>query len=230
MSVPMCGWNPHWGCTADALSALNIPIRLAYGAYWHQTMSNLLEDCIDGGLDWVVTLDYDSVFSPEQLNSLIGRFGSRSDVDALAALQCKRSTDEVPLMTTFGKRELEIATTTHTCRTCGTQSTMQRDLIRADTAHFGLTLIRLDALKRVPKPWMVGKPDANGSYRTLGRTDPDIAFWREWEKAGNTLYVDPDVAIGHLQPMVAEYDSNFNVIHSHVIDWRQRNRRDQVTK
>jgi len=209
MSVPMCGWNPHWGCVSEAVRPFQIPIRLAYGAYWHQSISNLLEDCISDGLDWVLTLDYDSMFTAEHLDRLIGRFGQREDIDALAALQCKRSTDEVPLMTVQGVDEVEI----------------NGEPIRADTAHFGLTLIRIDALKKVPLPWFRSVPDPNGSYKTLKRTDADIYFWREWQRAGNTLYVDPQCAIGHLQPLVSEYDAEFKVRHVHVTEWRKANRR-----
>ena len=84
-SIPMCGWNPHWGCVAEALRPFQIPIRLAYGAFWHQSMSNMLEDCIADGIDWVLTLDYDSMFSADQLNRLIERFGQSPHIDAMAA-------------------------------------------------------------------------------------------------------------------------------------------------
>lgn len=206
MSVPMCGWNSHWGCTAEALRPFQIPIRLGYGAYWHQSMSNLLEDCVKENLDWVLTLDYDSVFRAEDLDRLIGQFGQRPDIDALAALQCKRGNDEVPLMTAVGQTEIPVT----------------GEPIKADTAHFGLTLIRVDALKRVPMPWLVSRPDEAGSYKTTRRTDADIDFWQKWQAAGNTLYVDPMCSIGHLQPMVAEFDEGFNPRHVHVFDWRNR--------
>lgn len=209
MSVPMCGWNPHWGCVSESFRPFQIPIRLGYGAFWHQTMSNLLQDCIDDGLDWVMTLDYDSMFTAEHVDRLIGQFGQRSDIDALAALQCKRGTEETPLMSAAGQTHLEI----------------NGNPVRADTAHFGLTLFRLDALRKMPMPWFSSVPDQEGSYRTRQRTDADIDFWHKWKKAGNTLYVDPMCAIGHLQPMVATYDERFNVRHLHVNDWRAANRR-----
>lgn len=207
MSVPSVGWNHHWGQVAEALRPFNIPIRLGYGAFWHQTMSNLLEDCIDEGLDWALTLDYDSMLRAYHIDQLLGHFGSRPDMDALAALQCKRSTDEVPLFTAMGLTEIEI----------------KDEPLKVDTAHFGLTLIRLEALKKVPKPWFVSTPDANGSYRTLQRTDADIDFWHKWKKAGNSLYVDLKCGIGHLQPLVSEFGPDGKPRHVHVTDWRKAN-------
>lgn len=209
MSVPMCGWNPHWGCVSEAVRPFQIPIRIAYGAYWHQSLSNLLEDCIDDGLDWVLTLDYDSIFSAEHVDRLIRTFGQNPQIDALAALQCKRSTDEVPLLTVAGESAIEV----------------DGNPFKVTTAHFGMTLIRMESLKKVPMPWFRSMPDPRGSYRTLERTDADIYFWHEWNKAGNTVYVDPQCTIGHLQPMVACYDENLKVKHVHTTDWRKAQRR-----
>jgi hypothetical protein len=51
-------------------------------------------------------------------------------------------------------------------------------------------------------------------------------FWRKWADTGNTLYVDPHVRIGHLQPMVAELhaddDGHLRTRHVHFMDWRKR--------
>ncbi len=207
MSVPRVGWNDSWGCINEALRPFKIPIRLSFGAYWHQLMSNMLEDCVDEGIDWILTLDYDSIFSAEQLDKLIGLFGARSDIDALSVLQCKRGIDEVPLLTTSGKSEVEIA----------------GEPLKVDTAHFGMTLFRTEALRRMPKPWFVSVPDERGSYRSIGRVDADIFFWHKWREVGNTAYVDPYNAIGHLQPMVAVYDEQLKPKHVHVTEWRKAN-------
>jgi hypothetical protein len=209
-SVPMCGWNPHFGCVHEALRPFGIPLRHFYGAFWENGISNALEEAVANGVDWVLTLDYDTMFTPLQLDRLIGRFGQSPHMDALTALQCKRGTEEVPLMGGFtatkvidGMAHIEI----------------NGQPIKVKTAHFGLTLLRMDSLKKVPKPWLLGLPDGDGSYSTMRRTDPDIYFWQQWEKAGNTIYVDPSVSVGHLQPTVAEFDENFKPRHVHVTDW-----------
>lgn len=210
MSVPMLGWNPHWGCSSEAVRPFKIPIRLAYGAYWHQSIQNLLQDCVDERLDWVLTMDYDSMFTARHLDRLLGQFGNHPHMDALAALQCKRSTDEVPLCSVEGVTEVEVNGLP----------------FKANTAHFGLTLIRVEALAKMPLPWFTSRPDPDGSYRTLKRVDADIDFWHRWKDAGNTLYVDPMCSIGHLQPMVSEFDAEFKPRHTHVNDWRKRERGD----
>lgn len=205
MSVPMCGWNPHWGCSTEAMRPFGIPIELGYGAFWHQSMQCLLEAAIVNGMDWVLTLDYDSMFTAKHLDRLIGQFGQNPQIDALAALQCKRGTEESPLMTRKGQTEVQVT----------------GEPIQVDTAHFGLTLFRTEALKRMPKPWFVGIPAPDGSYGD-GRTDADIYFWHKWKEAGNTAFVDPLCSIGHIQPRVVYFDDQFQPEHCDVFQWRKR--------
>jgi hypothetical protein len=94
--------------------------------------------------------------------------------------------------------------------------------IKVCSAHFGLTLIRVDALRKTPKPWFMSKPDDNGDWED-GRFDDDIWFWHNWRAAGNTLYVAPSVSIGHLEETVAAFDKDLNPIHMYVHQWREEN-------
>lgn len=211
MSVPMCGWNPHWGCHTTALAPFGLADQvIMYGAWWDHGMSNAFEDLVDrGNVDWILAMDYDSMFTARDVSSLFERFGANAHIDALAAIQPRRGSEETPIMT-IGQN---------------TEFAFGGDAVKCDTAHFGLTLFRVDALAKMPKPWFVHTPDPNGSYRTKSRLDPDMYFWRKWAETGNTLYVDPHIRIGHLQPMVAELyddDGHLRTRHVHVIDWRKR--------
>jgi hypothetical protein len=96
------------------------------------------------------------------------------------------------------------------------------EAIKATTAHFGLTLLRVDALRTVPKPWFKAEPDASGEWGN-DRLDDDIWFWHVWRKAGHTIYVDPEVRIGHLEVMVSEFDESMKVRRMHVDKWRTEN-------
>ena len=91
--------------------------------------------------------------------------------------------------------------------------------IKVATAHFGLTAIDLHKLANVPKPWFITTADAKGEFGD-GRTDDDIHFWRQWEKAGNSLYLDPRVRIGHLEEMVVVHDAEtFEPKHVYPSAW-----------
>ena len=90
-------------------------------------------------------------------------------------------------------------------------------------AHFGLTLIRADALRSMPKPWFLGVPNEAGEWAE-GKSDPDIYFWRRWEEAGRTLYIAPRVSIGHLELMVRWMDDEMQPMWQPAKDWEQSRR------
>lgn len=205
MSLPRYGPLTARGIVEAALRPFGIPLNTFGGVFWGQCMQRALEDYIAQGLDWVLTIDYDSLFTAEHLDALFGIFGSRPDIDALAALQCRRGS-LFPLMTITGEQGTEVT----------------GEPIRVDTAHFGMTLIRLDALRDVPKPWFKGEPDSDGGYGDL-RLDDDIWFWKQWGAAGKSLYVAPSVSIGHLEEMVAVFDEQMRPSHMYVKDWITKN-------
>lgn len=242
MSVPMCGWNPHWGCQQEALRPWGIPLQLAFGAWWDHGVSNLFDEYLQMGVDWVLTIDYDSIFDSRHVGGLIERLGKHAEIDALAALQCRRNTDETPLM--------------HNSEWTSKEVELDGLPLKVDTAHFGLTIFRMDAfakycdflrnrgpsdarleelgrelnftkdeLRGMVNARMLHIPDVNGSYFANERTDPDIYFWKRWKDAGNTLYVDPKVSIGHMQPLVSEFDATYKPTHTHWVDWRERSRK-----
>lgn len=201
MSVPRVGWNDHWGCVFSALRAFNIPIRKGTGPFWGQCMQRMYQECLNDGLDWILSIDYDTVFTAKNLDRLMGLFGSNPHIDALAAMQVRRH-GCTPLMSIKGKGGIEVG----------------EEPVKVDTAHFGLTLVRVEALKDLPKPWFCPTPDKNGDWGD-GRTDDDIHFWRQFAKAGKTVYIAPNVGVGHLQLMVSDLDENFEVRHTFVPDW-----------
>lgn len=208
MSIPRVGWNDHWGCHFKALGQFAIHEQIfGYGAWWDHTISNAFEQAIDGGADWIITLDYDTLMRSEDVMKLLQRFAANPHIDALAALQPRRGEHATPIMSRIGESEVYF----------------DADPIQADTAHFGFTIFRAAKLAAMPKPWFLHRPDPNGSYKTTARLDPDIYFWHKWREAGNTLYVDPHIRVGHLQAMVAVFEDNDGVLavrHVHVDDWR----------
>lgn len=207
MSVPRVGFNEHWGCVWAALSPFRLANnRIGYGCWWDHTLSNLIEEELEGGVDWILTIDFDSMFTVEHVNNLFHRFGQNPHMDALAAMQPKRDDGQV-LATFNGERKVQSA----------------GEAVQAATAHFGLTLFRAEAFARMPKPWFLHQPDADGSYRSLGRIDPDVYFWRKWNECGNTIYVDPFNCIGHLELRVSQLvpvDGHLQTQHFPVAEWR----------
>ena len=93
--------------------------------------------------------------------------------------------------------------------------------ILVTTAHFGCTLIRMEDLAEVPKPWFYAEPDKDGRWGD-DRLDDDIWFWHQWRKAGKTIYVAPDVRVGHLELVVSEFDEELKHRQIPVGEWWKR--------
>lgn len=216
MSCPRVGWNDFWGEAIAALSPLGIPLRRFTGAFWGQCLQNVLEDLIKEGCDFVITLDYDSMFTKEDIQRLLKDFIANIDeVDALAALQIKRCSD-FPLLTQ-GQKEIQI-------------DTNELKPFQVRTAHFGLTILDLAAVKELPKPWFMAVPGSTGSWRDEDRIDEDIYFWKLFEKHGLKVFVDPAVSIGHLEVMVSGFNKDMQAVNMHVKDWRDARKLEHRTE
>lgn len=203
IGMPRIGWNDSWQCIQDSISKLGIPVETHQGCFWWQNMQAGLVRALNDGIDWLLTLDYDSMFLPVHVQRLMEILGERDDIDAIAALQMRRGV-ETPLFST-GKTSAEF----------------NGQPYRVNTAHFGLTLLRVKCLENMAKPWLIDIPDKNGEY-SGEHVDADITFWNKWKEAGHSLWVAPDVKIGHLQLLVSEYDEDFKARHYHIGEWWNR--------
>tara|TARA_R110000751_G_scaffold273379_2_gene374113 strand:+ start:248 stop:1429 length:1182 start_codon:yes stop_codon:yes gene_type:complete len=188
-----------------ALRKLGIGLATSQGVFWGQCMQRMFNDAIEQGVDWILSLDSDSLFNEQHVSDLFDVFGQHPEADALAALQCRRG-KPFPLLTIGGSQEAQLESL---------------EPLLVTTAHFGLTLIRVDALKDVPKPWFYSQPDEDGEYGD-NRLDDDIWFWHQWRLAGKKIYVAPSVSIGHLEETVAVFDGELQPKHEYIAEWRSK--------
>lgn len=206
MSIPRVGWNDTWGCVFEALRPFRIPVHRFNGVFWGQCMQRSFEDLIAKGVDWILTIDYDSCFNARQLDMLMHTLGQRPDIDAICALQPKRNNGGA-LAFIDGATSVDI----------------DGHPFRVDSGHFGLTIIRAEYLNALPKPWFLAVPSPDGTWGE-GRQDEDIYFWSRWKAAGRSLYVHPGARIGHLELQVSMYDDVFQPVQIPVSEWRDRYR------
>ncbi len=219
MTTPRLGFNDMWNSAATVLPRFNIDLVNVGGAFWDQSLTLGLQRALDEGCDYILALDYDGVFNPAHVARLIELARVYPDADAIAPLQASRHGGN-PL---FG-----LSAATSTISDDGAVAHVSRDafdahLVPVRHAHFGLTLIRADALRSMPKPWFLGVPNEAGEWAE-GKSDPDIYFWRRWEEAGRTLYIAPRVSIGHLELMVRWMDDEMQPMWQPAKDWEQSRR------
>lgn len=189
-----------------ALLQLGIPLHTAQGVFYGQCMQRLFASAIDVGIEIALTIDFDSMFTGEHIMALLRTLAMRPDIDAVAAIQARRG-GQFPLMTIKGQTQLD----------------WDGKPVQVSTAHFGLTAIRLNKVARMPKPWFHSVPGEGGNWEDeSGKVDDDIYFWHRWKEAGNTIYVDPAVRIGHMEEMVAIYNDQYEVEHVYPKVWREK--------
>lgn len=190
MSMPRLGFTDNFFCVASALTPHGIsPVKVT-GAYWGQSLQMAIESVVEDA-DWVLTIDYDTVFSAKTVEALL-TLAMWSGADAIAPLQVKREANAVmfalPGNTPETKTEVK-------------DDWFSKPVQWVETAHFGLTFIRADALKRTPRPWFVETANEQGTF-TGGHCDADIAFWRAFAAAGNKLGLATHVSVGHAELMI----------------------------
>jgi hypothetical protein len=180
----------------NAFARVGIPLKISGGVFYQQCMQQMFEESCNDGTEVVITCDMDSIFADKHIFWLLDNLLKHEHIDALAALQSRRGMAN-PLLSveTDAKVGDSIAIN------------FEGEPLKVKTAHFGLTALRVDKLRDMPKPWFMCMPDENGSYGDK-RVEADIFFWKEWEKHGNTVYVDSSVSIGHMEEMVSGFDDN----------------------
>ena len=187
LSCPRLGFNTFWGETQLALSSFQIPIWQSQSAYWDHGIENLMELALKRGMDWIITLDYDSIISAKNVDELLVMLASSPEYDALCTIQRKRN-NVTPLFSTGEAKMCKIPS-------------CPMDILQG---HFGLTIIRTDILKKMPKPWFQGVPGKNGRWSDDDRIDPDIYFWKNLRSVGGKVGLAP-IVIGHMELMISDY-------------------------
>jgi len=211
MSMPRLGFTDNFTSCHTALAKLGIEVNTFTGAFWGQCLERGIEHLVNQGFDAVLTIDYDTVFSAQNVMSLMRLMLLHPEADAIAPLQSARGWSS-PLLTMALPEGAEPGKIP--------REHFETDLARLKTGHFGLTLLRTKALADLPRPWFWATPAPDGTWND-GRVDDDIYFWRQWEKAGKTLYNANRVVVGHLELMIKWPGRDLNTFHQRVADyWR----------
>lgn len=186
-----------------ALKGLGIPLTVSGGVYYGQCMQIMLEDLVRKEIDYALTIDFDSMFTADHIQRLLNQIATHDEIDAITAIQPKRGCGTI--LAAMAK-----------------ETSLEWDgrPVKVTSAHFGLTVIDVRKLADLPKPWFMSQPDANGSWGE-DKLDDDVWFWKQWEQAGNSIYIDPGCRLGHLEEMVTVYDDQMQLQHLYPKEWSE---------
>ncbi len=194
LSCPRFGPTLHARSAFNSLSRAHVPYSIMIGAYWWQVLSELIEKAIaKDDLEFIFTVDYDSIFGHEDVMELYRLIRAHDDADAVVPLQMKRG-GESPLIgmdDSGGKARQKVY-----------RAEFQRNLVPINRGHFGLTIFRASTLREHARPWMTPVVGDNGRWDD-SKVDADINFWHRWQEAGYSVFLAPKVVVGHLEEIVS---------------------------
>lgn len=206
MSVPRLTFSDNAVSAIQTLPRLGIDLEMVTGVFWGQCLERGMENAIAIGVDYILTIDFDTLYTVDQVRALIHAMEENPHIDALAPLQVKRD-DHNMLFTSADGKPITL------------DEFRAKPMHQVATAHFGLTIIRASRLASLPHPWFLAVPNDKGTWGD-NRTDDDIYFWRQWQKYGRTLFVSSQIAIGHMQLVASWPGREMGVVHQIMADWR----------
>jgi SAM-dependent methyltransferase len=201
MSVPRIIFTDTAKCCEAVFGQLQIPWDMETGAFWGQCLERAMERTIsrNDGTEYILAVDYDTIFDANVLGKLFMLMDKHPEIDAIAPLQVGRGRD---FMLVASDKPAE-------------RSELIGPLFDATMAHFGCTLIRVSALKKMPHPWFIPVPNKDGRWGD-GRTDDDVQFWKSFKAAGNRLAVATRVSVGHIQSVISWPTEGMGVLHQYM--------------
>lgn len=219
-SMPRLGFNDFWGVMYDVCRGRGIPFRRSMGVFWGKKLTEAMKTAIEqDSPEWILTLDYDTVFTAAHLDALIDLAMRHPGADAIAPLQASRHHQHVMLTvpTEDGKAN----------RANVPREALDGELLPLRTAHFGCTLIRVSSLLKLPKPWFRQVPDDDGEWGDHS-IDEDIWFWHQWRKAGFRLDLACHVPVGHCDIAIRWPDVNLETVYQTPREFLKKGPPDDV--
>lgn len=208
-STSRVGFSDHAASLSNTIGQLGIPFKPFFGCNWGINLERALRWALTTDAEWILTLDFDSVWDHETIAKLAMLMETHPEADAIVPLQAKRESNHV----LFNVNGLDVDPTDY--------ARYEEPVAEIGMGHFGLTLIRASALRDLPGPWLHHEPSADAADPWgEGHTDDDVAFWRRFREHGKRVFVAPRVSIGHLQLMVSWPGENFQPVHQYVNDYR----------
>lgn len=186
-------------CQERLLLATGIPMLRSGGVFWTQGISEVIEMAIATRCKYVLTIDYDTIFSPDDVIELYAMMEAMPEANAMVPIQMRR--DSIYALLTPPMQDGQAAAHIDA-------EAIDHDIMPIRSGHFGLTLIRADVFRAMPRPWFVAQPNENGRWAE-GRIDADVAFWLKIPQ----IYAANKVVVGHAQEVITWPSRDLTPIH-----------------
>jgi len=172
---------------------------------WGRGLTFAAVQALGDGADYIMFLDYDSVFTADDCRELLRIMQENPHIAALYPVEAHRHQD-LPL---------------------GFNAIMPADYRRGDevtavqSGHFGCTIVRREVFESIPQPWFMTLPNTvTLDMADKGGLDADIYFWFQLRAYGFQAYQANRVQIGH-QEMCVKWCGENGIIWQPIQNWRK---------
>lgn len=182
MSRPRVGFMDCSERITEAARQLGWPYVGAEGTEWGRGLTAGIESAINAtDCDYLMTIDYDGVFTPDDCRELLRLMQENPDVGAIYPVQMHRHRHGI-----LGSLDGD---------------DYSGELTPVTSGHFGCTIIRREVFEKLPQPWFMSLPNpVTGRWLHGGPTlDADIYFWTMLWDYGYKVCMANRVMIGHME-------------------------------
>lgn len=207
MSLPRVAWTETLTQCIEVFTKLQVNFTKSTGVFWGQGLQRMMQALAEkSDTEYILTVDYDTIFDERDVVRLWQVMESNPDIAALCPFQIGRERK---------------AALVNLCHKDGTPmlkvpfAHLYNEAVDIISGHFGLTLIRVSALRELPKPWFLGIPNEQGEWGE-NRIDDDIYFWSKMRSHGLRVCASPKVRIGHLQLVITWCKDDLSLEHQYL--------------
>lgn len=210
-SVPRLGFQAHSSAMFKAFRPYNVSYLKMTGVYWEQQLQKGLSSLIEQGCTYIFTVDYDSIFTDEHIRELLTLAVRYPEAGAIVPMQVRRGGMDM-VLTGFRDKNGDLLKSVP-------RSTFNSEVTPIDIGHFGLTLIKVEALQNVTKPWLWSLPNPGTGEWDEGKVDADIYFWNKFRQSGRIVYSANKIRIGHIDEHIIWVGDDMQVVRQTMSDF-----------
>jgi len=182
LSTPRIGFTDLFDGVADTCRELGWSYFKWGGTEWGKGLTSAIMKAInDHDPDYIMCLDYDSVFTAADCRELLRLMQENPDVGAMYPVEAHRHSD-CPLG--FDPKGTVV---------------YRGELTEVLSGHFGCTILRREMFETLPHPWFFSCPNPNTGLWNENCIDADITFWALAGLHGWKTCQANTVQIGHME-------------------------------
>ena len=95
ISMPRLAFTANMFCAIKGMLPLGIELKQGTGVFWGQVLSRIIQEQIDAGKEYILTMDFDTWFTDKHILVLAALMDKFPEADAIFPVQVKREDESI---------------------------------------------------------------------------------------------------------------------------------------